>query len=220
MKKHIKLLLPDFLLDYRHKKRIDEKELSNYLHWREKGYNQWVTDGKPLPPPHAVKQRVIHTIQNKYNISVLVETGTFQGDMLEAQKRSFKELYSIELSNELHFKAKKRFQYDRKITLVLGDSSVQLKKIAQELVSQSIFWLDGHYSGDGTAMGALECPVYAELDGVFSSKIKNHILLVDDERCFTGANSYPTKEELLEYVHKYNSNYTLKVIDDVIVLEP
>jgi hypothetical protein len=88
------------------------------------------------------------------------------------------------------------------------------------LTTRSIFWLDGHYSGEGTALGAKECPIFAEIDGVFSSAIKNHILLVDDERCFTGSNSYPTKEELLKYVHKYNPNYKLKLMDDVILLEP
>ena len=220
MKKYIKLLLPDFLLDYLHKKRVDEIELYNYFHWREKVYKQWIIDGEPLPPPHAVKQRIIYELHKKYRISILVETGTFMGDMLEAQKRTFKKLYSVELSEELYNNAKKRFIYERKITLVQGDSSTKLKEIAEKLNVRTIFWLDGHYSGEGTALGDLECPIFAEIDGVFSSKIKNHIILVDDERCFTGFNSYPTKEELLQYIHKYNKNYTLRISNDVIILEP
>ena len=51
-----------------------------------------------------------------------VETGTFLGDMLAAMRDDFDSLTSIELSEELHSRAKRRFAGDPKITLLHGDS--------------------------------------------------------------------------------------------------
>jgi len=53
----------------------------------------------------------------------------------------------------------------------------------------------------------------------FSGKIKNHILLIDDARCFVGENSYPTIEELRAYVLKYNNLYKMTVDCDIIRFE-
>jgi hypothetical protein len=82
-----------------------------------------------------------------------------------------------------------------------------------------LFWLDGHYSGGYTAKGSLECPILGEIDGVFSGEIQNHIILIDDARCFVGENSYPTKEDLYSYVLKYNKNYKMSVDCDIIRFE-
>lgn len=37
-----------------------------------------------------------------FELSTLVETGTYLGDMVEAQRRSFREVWSIELSPTLY----------------------------------------------------------------------------------------------------------------------
>ena len=49
----------------------------------------WEKNGSPNPPPHFIKQLIISEYQNKYNYSTLVETGTYMGDMVEAQKNNF-----------------------------------------------------------------------------------------------------------------------------------
>jgi len=49
---------------------------------------QWEQSGKPVPPPHQVKQLAIQHYQHIYRLSVLVETGTYLGDMIEAQKKN------------------------------------------------------------------------------------------------------------------------------------
>jgi hypothetical protein len=219
MKQYIKKIIPEFYLDYRHKKRVDALTLASYKSWREEKLAQWIKDGKPLPPPHAVKQRVIAEYQSKYGVNTLVETGTFHGEMIEAQKRTFKTLYSIELDDTLYSAAVKRFKYDRNIHLLLGDSGEKITDVISVLENRAIFWLDGHYSGTYTALGDLECPILKELDGIFSGTFTNHILLIDDARCFVGANSYPTPEELLERVKQYNPNYLLSIDSDIIRLE-
>jgi hypothetical protein len=219
MKHLLKSFIPEFYFDYLHKKRIDSQVSINFEAWREKVWKNWKNDGAPVPPPHAVKQKVIADFQKKYSLKTLVETGTLHGEMIEAQKRCFQKVYSIELDEKLYNEAVTRFKYDRNVQLVNGDSGVKLFEVIKEIDTLTLFWLDGHYSGGYTALGELECPILGEIDGVFSGKIKNHILLIDDARCFVGENSYPTKEDLYAYILKYNKNYKMSVDCDIIRFE-
>lgn len=181
-----------------------------------KDLKNWERNGCPVPPPHIVKQNAIAEYQKKYGYSVMIETGTYYGDMVEAQKKRFQKIISIELSVELSQKAQKRFLKDKNITIVQGDSGKILAKILENVDEPAIFWLDGHYSSGVTAKGNKECPIFEELDGIFSSKPFEHILLIDDARCFTGKGDYPTIEELTEYVKNKNGKYNLEVRNDII----
>jgi len=54
------------------------------------------------------------------------------------------------------------------------------------------------------------------LDSIFNSKEFNHILLIDDARCFIGEGDYPTIDQLTEYVRSKNENYKVEVKNDII----
>ena len=191
-----------------------EKELSN-----EEQLARWEKEGRPAPPPHIVKQTAIAEYRKKYNVDILVETGTFLGDMVEAQKSSFKKVYSVELSEKLFKKAQKRFKNDQQVYLFQGDSSTVLNKIIPELKEPALFWLDGHYSGGITALGHKECPVPEELEAIFKSP-HQHLILIDDARLFNGTRSYPTLEEIKALMKSAGKDYSIEVIDDIIRLIP
>ncbi len=178
--------------------------------------NQWVASGKPLPPPHEVKQVIIRDTQRLSGYQVLVETGTHRGAMIEAQKYNFEKLYSIELSDIFFEAATRRFKDDPQVTIVHGDSGEKLGSVVGELMEPAVFWLDGHYSYGDTAKGKLECPIYGELAAVLQDQNRAHIILIDDARCFQGGNDYPTVEELTAFIQKTNPAYHLEVVDDVI----
>jgi hypothetical protein len=216
---NLKSIIPEFIKDYRHKQRIDKLQKASYLNWRKENYYKWEKEGKPIPPPHSVKQKVIHDYITKYGCEIFVETGTLHGDMIEAQKLFFNQLYSIELDKKLFKDAVNRFRYDRKIQIINGDSGKVMYELIKKINKRAIFWLDGHYSGTYTALGDLECPIYEELKAIFTSKIKNHIIIIDDARCFTGNNSYPSVLELKDFVLKYNSNYKMIIDTDSIRFE-
>ena len=73
---NLKSIIPEFILDYRHKQRIDNLQKASYLNWRKEKYHKWEKEGKPIPPPHSVKQKVIHDYITKYGCEIFVETGT------------------------------------------------------------------------------------------------------------------------------------------------
>ena len=203
-KTFVRELIPLVLLNPL-KRQLGKKELKD-----------WKKTGCPTPPPHIVKQNAIAEYQQKYGFSTLVETGTFMGDMVEAQKRRFKKIISIELGVYYFTKAQKRFKNDKNVFLVQGDSGKMLSKIVEELERPSIFWLDGHYSGGKTVKGDKECPIFEELDAIFNQKKFDHVLLIDDARCFRGNNDYPTIQELTEYIKSKNEKYQVEVKHDII----
>jgi hypothetical protein len=179
-------------------------------------FNDWLRNDCQGLPPHVFKQNTIVEFQKKSGIDILVETGTYLGDMVEAQKKFFQKIYSIELSIMLYKKAKKRFKRDANVEIIQGDSGRMLSQIVNQLDRPAIFWLDGHYSGNITAKGDKECPVFEELDAIFNGKIKNHILLIDDARCFVGQGDYPTIDELAKYIAGKNLGYKLEIKKDII----
>jgi hypothetical protein len=179
-------------------------------------FNDWLRNDCQGLPPHVFKQNTILEFQKKSGFDTLVETGTYLGDMVEAQKKFFKKIYSIELSTKLYGMAKKRFKKDANVEIVQGDSGRMLSSIVSKLDKPAIFWLDGHYSAGITAKGDKDCPIFEELDAIFKGKIKNHVLLIDDAHCFVGKGDYPTIEELTKYVVGKNSTYSMEVKKGII----
>lgn len=187
-------------------------------HGRE--LRRWEQRGKPVPPPHIVKQRTIRTFADRFGLKILVETGTYYGDMVEAMKRRFSRIYSIELNRELCEKAAKRFQGDRHVKIIQGDSGVELGKLVGQLDQPALFYLDGHYSGGTTAKGDNDTPIYEELAHIFSARHRGHVIVIDDARCFGSDPSYPSIEKLSEFVRSKRPDARIEIEDDSIRITP
>ena len=219
MKKIIKLLIPNLILKARNERNEKNQKIINRLDWINHKCRKWSDEGSVLPPPHEVKQLAIIEAQKKNNYSVFVETGTYFGDMIEAQNLFFKDLYSIELGIDLYDKAVKRFEKENNITILQGDSGLVMKEVMKQINTPAIFWLDGHYSAGVTAKGEKECPIFEELKAILEAKKMKHLILIDDARCFVGENDYPTIEELSSYVKKSDPKYCLEIKNDIIYFQ-
>ncbi|MHB8336252.1 MAG: hypothetical protein ACYC6P_01125 [Ignavibacteriaceae bacterium] len=215
-KEKIKKFIPHFLLYNFERIRIKQR---NSTSRQEKIYRKWLQDGKPLPPPHIAKQKVIEEFGKKYNLKTLIETGTFLGDMVYSQRNNFSKLVSIELDEVFYKDAKQKLKRVTNIEILKGDSGIVLKEITPVLNEPCLFWLDGHYSAGFTARGDLETPIISELNTIFSLK-ENHIVLIDDARCFTGENDYPTIEFIQNFITNKRADYRMEIKDDVIRLHP
>jgi hypothetical protein len=180
---------------------------------------EWERNGRPFPPPHIVKQMAIEEYKNKFHTEILVETGTYLGDMVEAQRDHFKKIYSVELSQKLFHKAQKRFKDHLHVKILHGDSGTVLNNLMTEIDKPALFWLDGHYSGGITAKGEKECPVPEELNTILKSSL-SHIILIDDARLFNGTQDYPTIEQIEEIIRSNNGQYLVEIKDDIIRLTP
>lgn len=179
----------------------------------------WTKAGR-FGPPHIVKQHMLLDHAKKFDIKVLVETGTYLGDMVYAMRNHFKNIYSIELSPELYGRAKKAFKAYPHIHLLPGDSATELHRILATINERCLFWLDGHCSGGITAMGEERCPVRGEIEAILRHPIKDHVILIDDAICFDGTHGYPTIFELHDTVQKRFPGYQMNIFDNVIQIRP
>ncbi|MEQ9218810.1 MAG: hypothetical protein RLO17_12255 [Cyclobacteriaceae bacterium] len=174
---------------------------------------EWKLNGKPIPPPNKVKQEVVAQVAREKDIKTLVETGTYLGNMIFAQRKNFNKIYSVELSPVFYDKAVKRFKSHNHVKILFGDSADMLPKIIQELEKPSLFWLDGHFSGGETAES--NCPVLNELEAITNSAIV-HEILIDDARCFDGTKGYPSLEEIGQLLSKKVKKHKIEVDLDII----
>lgn len=194
------------------------RQVMNFLlNIRQKNdYRIWKKNACPMPPPHFLKQCTIQKYQREYGYTILIETGTYLGDMIEAQKNEFKQIISIELSLELCRKAQTRFKNYGHIKIMNGDSGKILAEVMKEIHQPAIFWLDGHYSEGITARGDKECPVSEELMAIFKNNLLKHVILIDDARFFTGVGDFPSISELSEFISIKNPGYQIEIENDII----
>lgn len=127
MKKVIKFLLPKKLIQMV-KRGKEQREIKN-LH--RQIYRNWRKSGCPVPPPHVVKQMTTIKYQKKYRYNILIETGTYLGEMIDAQKKNFKQIISIELGESLFNTATAKYKKEDHITIVLGDSGKFFRRFSK-----------------------------------------------------------------------------------------
>jgi hypothetical protein len=120
---------------------------------------------------------------------ILVETGTHYGETIKNLKNEFKEIHSIELSEKLYKMCLNIFKYDININLYHGDSSKIIPEIIKNIEHNTVFWLDGHYSGGETARGEVDCPLLQEIESISNDFNNQCLIIIDDFRLF-GTNTF------------------------------
>ena len=182
---------------------------------------RWRSEGCPLPPPNAVKQGTIIRFAKEAGIRVFVETGTYEGRTLRAVRQYFESLYSIELGEDLYRKACDRFRSDPKIFLFQGDSGDRLRDILDMVGDRRcLFWLDAHYSRGDTARGSEDTPVLRELHAIARHSRKDHVILVDDARCFGTDPAYPGLGRMEALVGQLLPGSSFSASEDIIRIVP
>ncbi len=171
------------------------------------------------PPPEAYKRQVVKDHGRAYEARILIETGTFYGDMLHACRKSFLQIFSIELHEELASLARRRFRKQPHIHLFQGDSRQVLPEILAGIHEPAVFWLDGHYSGAGTAKSDRDTPIEEELAVIGRHHIKSHVILIDDARYF-GKGDYPSSHALTRILDSYFPSSTVEIRDDILRCTP
>ncbi len=181
----------------------------------------WCLKGKPAGDLYSFfkRQRIIE-LGGKYECKTFVETGTFIGDTVNAVKRNFETVLSVEVFKPLFDSNRERFKNCTDVYLWHGDSSLLMPEMLKMVSERAIFWLDGHYSGSGTGKADKECPLVAELMAIARHKRKDHVILIDDARCFGVYPDYPSLEETKKLLLSINPAYQITVKDDAIIVLP
>jgi hypothetical protein len=116
-----------------------------------------------------------------------IETGALIGDTVIDLSSHFNKLHTIEISDHYYNITTDRIKNEGLINIKthLGDSVKVLPKILNRLNTQTIFWLDGHWSAGDTGRGEKDCPLIDECSFIDQKyKPDRAIILIDDYRLF------------------------------------
>ena len=174
----------------------------------------------PQACPLLLKQSIIAEYGRKWNIGNLIETGTFEGTMTDAQKENFRCIVTIELDALLYESAKQRFKNDAHIHVLHGDSGVMLVEALRLVDGATLFWLDAHYSGGVTAKAELETPILKELSIIANRGNCGDVILIDDARLFGWRSDYPRLTKIRQFVKTHLPDYKVSVESDLIRIVP
>ena len=183
-----------------------------------KKLRKWEKNGAVLPMPNFGKQRVVIEYIKGFSIDTFIETGTYKGKMVYSVIPHVKEIYSIELDITHFQNAQKRFIGYPDIHILQGQSGEMLPKVLKDIDKPCLFWLDAHWSGGSTARAEIQTPIMQEMQCILGhSRAAEHVVLIDDARCFTGEGDYPTLEGLESFIRNVWPDGIFEVKDDIII---
>lgn len=133
---------------------------------------------------------IVTALAKAAGATVFVETGTFRGATTRWAASRFAEVHTIEREPSLHAANQAALSALPGVHAHLGDSRAVLPGIVASLgARRAVYWLDGHWSGAGTAGEDDPCPLLDELACLAARP--QDIVLVDDARLFLGAPPLP-----------------------------
>ena len=159
-----------------------------------------------------------------HGATAFVETGTFLGATTNWAAQYFSVVHTIEVGVLCYLDTAMRLQHVRNIAFHLGNSRDALPKIVTMLHGQrAVYYLDGHWSGEGTDGEQDQCPLLEELACLSS----DDVILIDDARLFArdfgvpipplDLTQWPTMEQVTAAIP---AGMHVQVIGDVIVAVP
>jgi hypothetical protein len=170
----------------------------NHLIWAVVGLGQ-------TPAPYYQK----HTLLKEFfpRDSVAIETGTFLGETTQMLEHHCNEIVSFEPYRPLFEFNAHQFRSCANIKIVNDTSENGLEPVLSQLKGNVSFWLDGHFSGDGT-FGNLSnaSPILRELQ-VIETWLRlggKAWIAIDDARLFTGDGGYPPISVIKDFAERNN----------------
>jgi hypothetical protein len=182
-------------------------------------YWYWKLRGEPIRSPHLLKQRTVRDYARRYGLRVLVETGTYYGEMVAAMKNHFAEIYSVEFDSALAQRAAKKFSGCKHIHILEGDSAKVVPEVIQQLREPALFWLDAGYYGWAGLQGDKQ-RLTTELEAILRDERFRHVILMDDARGLNGQNGAPTVEQLKQRIEAEFPGRSVEVTYDILRITP
>jgi hypothetical protein len=182
-------------------------------------YWYWKLRGSPARSPHLLKQRTVREYADRYALRILIETGTYYGEMVAAMKSRFDRIDSIEMDSGLASRATKEFSGSPHIHIHHGDSKAVVPELLASFTEPALFWLDAGYYGWSGLQGDQQ-RLGVELDAILRHPIQSHVILMDDARGLNGQNGSPTVAELTQRIESQFPGRKVEVAYDILRITP
>jgi hypothetical protein len=173
-------------------------------------------------PPQAL----MLALRDAFSVGCFLETGTHRGATAAWAAQHFRQVVTIEASEELHSEAVTSHGHLGNVRFVHGDTRDVLPGEVDKIDGPAIVWLDSHWSGGETYGEGDECPVLFEIETLRTSR-HEHYLFIDDARCFIAPpprphdmDQWPTLTELTDALTRGERPLEVLVLDDAFVAVP
>jgi len=139
--------------------------------------------------PHLIMERY-NQLDTQFNHYYTIELSEDLCKIASKRYKSFEQYnynpaYNIRHSDEMDNSFSKQGTYcGNRLTLINGDSAVELKKLLEIIDEPICFWLDAHSGAQQYARGDQDVPLLAELDLIKNHHVKEHIIAIDDAHLF------------------------------------
>lgn len=136
-------------------------------------------------------------LKEKYTIDIAVETGTFLGGTTQCFANLFREVHTIEISEQYMKRAQARLKGLQNIHFHLGSSDLVLQRILPDMIQEFLlFFLDAHWLD--------YWPLREEVKAISKTHKNKCIIVIDDckvpNRADIPFDTYKKEELSLEYV--------------------
>jgi len=144
------------------------------------------------------------------NASV-IETGTYLGETTSVLAHHCKQVLTLEPYLPLYKYNSSRFSNAENVTVINASSEEGFEGALSELCGPIAFWLDGHFSGEGTHGEITNAsPVEHELRVIgdyLDKKLGPVYVAIDDARLFTGINGYPSESVVKSFAQNFDLSF-------------
>jgi hypothetical protein len=178
------------------------KTLQDWDGW----FDRWHKAGCPENPPELFKYMRLEEFAKTYNLSTLIETGTYYGAAPYFNKGNFSKIYTIEYDEKLYNQSWELLKFYHNIKMIRGDSTAELPKILSNINEPCLFWLDANH----------RVTLSLELQTIEKYHIKNNIILIDDLRLFGNHITTISIKDVQKFA--LNNNYEFHFGHDCMIL--
>lgn len=180
---------------------------------------RWADAGFAPPAPTRVKRAVLrrHGVVG----APWVETGTYLGDMAAHLAATGARIITLEPMPELFLAAQARLAHLPRVQVRNETSQAGFLRAARDSGPEINFWLDGHYSGEGTHRGGSDTPILEELMAI-ALLVQDGIrvaVFIDDVRLFveewadepaSDRPGYPSLDDLVTWATDAQLRWTVE----------
>ena len=188
------------------------KKFNETRSWKKRNYLE--------NPPQFVKETIF--LRDAVPNAKWVETGTGHGVTTKFLAENYPCVHTIEPSKYLYEQTAKNLKL-KNIFFINDTSENILSKLLSKLHGDINFWLDGHYSGQGTYKGKINCPIKEELIAIDKNitNFKRISIFIDDVRCFLSDTeeyyNYPSINFLVNWSRE--KNFAWKIEHDIFIMQ-
>jgi hypothetical protein len=167
---------------------------------------------------------LIRALRTRFGIREFVETGTLFGHTAVLASEQIPVVHTIEISRSQYEQCCGEARRNPRITRHLGSSVEVIPQLLPGLAGPTLWYLDGHWSGQGPRLGP-ECPVVEEIRLIGNRP--GDVVVVDDARLFISPpgpphrpDEWPTLEMAVEALRAHRPESTIQLWFDSILSTP